>query len=135
MQSFFNTVNYHYYIIYPPTFLEEYQKWWERRSQNRPLALQWTILLIMVCSCAAQHLDADAKPLIEAKLGESSEKLTKDYHDAAQDLGRLIPAGHCHLLNIQWMLHSIYWYKAEAKFVEAWHVIGSACREAHELGK
>jgi hypothetical protein len=74
------------------------------------------------------------KPIIEVQLSEPSDKLTVEYHKAATELGRVIPLGHCHLLNIQWMLHSIYWYKSEAKFVEAWHVIGAAVREAHELG-
>ncbi|KIL95978.1 hypothetical protein FAVG1_00717 [Fusarium avenaceum] len=134
VQSFFNNMNYHYYIIYPPVFLQEYQEWWDRRSRNQSLSLQWTILLVMVCACATQHLDVDMKPIIEVQLSEPSDKLSVEYHKAATELGRVIPLGHCHLLNIQWMLHSIYWYKSEAKFVEAWHVIGAAVREAHELG-
>ncbi|TVY66728.1 putative transcription factor sol4 [Fusarium oxysporum f. sp. cubense] len=134
VQSFFNNMNYHYYIIYPPTFLQEYQQWWERRNRNHSLSLQWTILLVMVCACATQHLDVEIKPIVEVELSEPAEKLTVEYHKAATELGRVIPVGHCHLLNIQWMLHSIYWYKSEAKFVEAWHVIGAAVREAHELG-
>ncbi|KAF5020223.1 hypothetical protein F66182_7740 [Fusarium sp. NRRL 66182] len=134
VQNFFNTVNYHYYIIYPPTFLQEYQAWWERRSRDQTLSLQWTILLVMVCACATQHLDVEMRPIVEAELGEDPDKLTIVYHQAATDLGRAIPVGQCHLLNIQWMLHSIYWYKSEARFVEAWHVIGAAVREAHELG-
>ncbi|KAM5354125.1 hypothetical protein ACJ41O_000775 [Fusarium nematophilum] len=134
VQSFFNNVNYHYYIIYPPIFLQEYQNWWDRRSSNEPLSLQWTILLVMVCACATQHLDVEMKPIVEVELAESADKLSKEYHNAGTELARVIPVGHCHLLNIQWMLHSIYWFKAEAKFVEAWHVIGAAVREAHELG-
>ncbi|KAF4468905.1 transcriptional regulatory [Fusarium albosuccineum] len=134
VQSFFNNVNYHYYIIYPPIFLQEYQTWWDRRTSNQPLSLQWTILLVMVCACATQHLDVEMKPIVEVELAESADKLSKEFHKAGTDLGRVIPVGHCHLLNIQWMLHSIYWYKAEARFVEAWHVIGAAVREAHELG-
>ncbi|KAF5676808.1 transcriptional regulatory [Fusarium heterosporum] len=134
VQSFFNNMNYHYYIIYPPVFLQEYQAWWDRRSRNQSLSLQWTILLVMVCACATQHLDVDMKPIVESQLSEPSDKLTVEYHKAATELGRVIPLGHCHLLNIQWMLHSIYWYKSEARFVEAWHVIGAAVREAHELG-
>ncbi|KAJ4123101.1 hypothetical protein NW768_010095 [Fusarium equiseti] len=120
--------------VLPSRAQMEYQTWWERRSRNQTLSLQWTILLVMVCACATQHLDVDIKPMVEIELSEPSEKLTVDYHKAATELGRVIPLGHCHLLNIQWMLHSIYWYKAEAKFVEAWHVIGAAVREAHELG-
>lgn len=32
------------------------------------------------------------------------------------------------------MLHTIYWYKVEARFIEAWHLIGAAVCEAQELG-
>lgn len=32
------------------------------------------------------------------------------------------------------MLHTIYWYKVEARFIEAWHLIGVAVCEAQELG-
>ncbi|RSL72080.1 hypothetical protein CEP53_001283 [Fusarium sp. AF-6] len=134
VQSFFNNVNYHYYIIYPPIFLQEYQTWWDRRTSNKDVSLQWTILLVMVCACATQHLDVEMKPIVEVELAEAADTLTKEYHKAGTELGRVIPIGQCHLLNIQWMLHSIYWYKAEARFVEAWHVIGAAVREAHELG-
>ncbi|CAM1510088.1 Fc.00g004230.m01.CDS01 [Cosmosporella sp. VM-42] len=134
VQSFFNNVNYHYYIIYPPIFLQEYQSWWERRSQNRPLALQWTCLLVMVCACATQHLDVDNRPQVELNLGESANELTEQYHNIARELSSVIPSGRYHLLNVQRMLHSIYWFKAEARFVEAWHDIGAAVREAQELG-
>lgn len=32
------------------------------------------------------------------------------------------------------MLHTIYWYKVEARFIEAWHLMATAVREAQELG-
>lgn len=88
----------------------------------------------MICACATQHLDLDIKPKIEADMGEVAEQLTERYHAAAQELSNAIPVGHYHLLNVQRMLHSIYWYKSEARFVEAWHLIGAAVRESQELG-
>lgn len=127
-------VNYHYYIIYPNKFIEEHREWWERRARGDTLTLQWTYLVAMICACATQHLELDMKPGMEAELGNSMEELTVQYHQAGQEVGNAIPVGQCHLLSIQGMLHSIYWYKAEAKFVEAWHLIGAAVRDSQELG-
>ena len=134
MQIFFNNVNYHYYIVYPPRFLEEYKEWWDRRARHEPVTLQWTSLLVVIIACATQHLDFDVKPRIEADLGEISEDLTERYNNLSRDLAAMIPNGRYHLINVQRMLHSIYWYKSEARFVEAWHLIGAAVREAQELG-
>jgi len=134
VQIFFNNVNYHYYIVYPPRFLEEYKEWWDRRARHEPVTLQWTSLLVVIIACATQHLDFDVKPKIEADLGEISEDLTERYNNLSRDLAAMIPNGRYHLINVQRMLHSIYWYKSEARFVEAWHLIGAAVREAQELG-
>lgn len=134
VQIFFDTVNYHYYIVYPPRFLEEYREWWDRRARREKVTLQWTALLASICACATQHLDLDVKPRIEAEMGEVAEKLTEKYNDLSRDLAGMIPNGRYHLLSVQRMLHIIYWYKSEARFVEAWHLIGAAVRESQELG-
>lgn len=81
-----------------------------------------------------QHIDIDSRPNIERDFGGSADNLTELYHDLARELAHYIPASHFHLLNVQRMLHSIYWYKAEARFIEAWHLIGAAIRECQELG-
>lgn len=88
----------------------------------------------MVCACAVQHLDVEEKPQIELGFGEPSEVLTERFMQVGRELANSIPDGHFHLLNVQRMLHAIYWYKAEARFVEAWHLIGAAVRESQELG-
>lgn len=135
MQNFLNHVNYHYYIIYPPSFLDEYRQWWAMRSDNRPLGLQWTCLLFMVCACSAQYTDNELQRKLEVDLGETTQKLTEQYHNAARELHSVIPVGHNHLFNVQSLLHSCYWYKSEARFVECWHVLSAAIREAQELGE
>lgn len=127
-------MNYHYYIMYPATFLQEYQDWWDRRIRNQSLSIQWTSLLLTICACATQHLDVDEKPLLESDFGEQADVLTERYLNAGKELANSIPDGHYHLLNVQRMLHAIYWYKSEARFIEAWHLIGTAVREAQELG-
>ncbi|RCI13273.1 hypothetical protein L249_0118 [Ophiocordyceps polyrhachis-furcata BCC 54312] len=134
VQNFLNSVNYHYYIIYPPSFLDEYRQWWASRSDNQPLGLQWTCLLLMVCACSAQYTDVDLQRQLEQDLGESIQRLTESYHNAARELQSVIPVGNNHLFNVQSLLHSCYWYKSEARFVECWHVLSVAIREAQELG-
>lgn len=96
--------------------------------------MQWTSLLLTICSCATQHLHLDDKPQLESDFGESVDVLTERYLFAARELSNSIPDGHYHFLNVQRLLHAIYWYKSEARFVEAWHLIGAAVREAQELG-
>lgn len=111
-----------------------YQSWWHARSANRPLGLQWTCLLLQICACSAQYIPEDLQRKLAGDLGQSSQQLTEKYHKAANELRSAIPIGRPHLLNVQSLLHSCYWYKSEAKFVECWHVLNSAIREAQELG-
>ncbi|PHH71571.1 hypothetical protein CDD80_5134 [Ophiocordyceps camponoti-rufipedis] len=133
VQNFLNSVNFHYYIIYPPSFLDEYRQWWASRSENQPLGLQWTCLLLMVCACSAQYTDVDLQRKLEQDLGVSTQRLTESYHNAARELHSVVPVGNNHLYNVQSLLHSCYWYKSEARFVECWHVLSAAVREAQEL--
>ncbi|KAM0273204.1 hypothetical protein ACHAQH_008416 [Verticillium albo-atrum] len=37
------------------------------------------------------------------------------------------------MFTVQYLLHSCYWFKAEARFVECWHVLGAAIREGQNL--
>jgi hypothetical protein len=135
VDSFFTTVNLHYLIIHKPMFMSDYQAWWELRPQRKGLGLQWTCLLLMVCACTIQQVKDQERERIEASLGETADKLSDRFHSAARELGSVIPLGKYHLNNVLWRLHSCYWFKAEAKFLEAWHVLGEAIREGQELGR
>ncbi|KAF4963716.1 hypothetical protein FSARC_8286 [Fusarium sarcochroum] len=133
VQNFINNVNFHYYIVYPPSFLEQYQQWWTARAEGRPLSVQWTCLLLNVCACASQYTDVDLQRKLEVGLDDTIQRITEQYHEAARELGSSIPLGHSHLINVQQLLHSCYWFKSEARFIESWHVLNSAVREAQEL--
>lgn len=135
VQIFFNTVNYHYYIIYPPVFLDQYQKWWDARLGSQPLSIEWTALLAIICSVTTQHLDANTRAKIETEMGDSVDNLSVSYLDLTRNLSAAIPIGSYHILNIQRMLHTIYWFKSEARFPEAYLLISEAVGEATELGK
>lgn len=127
-------MNFRYYIIYPQSFLEDYHRWCTDKAEHRPLGLQWTCLLLMACACSAQCTTVELEKKLTAELGQSCQKLTERYHNAARELHSVIPVGHSHLLNVQHLLLSSYWFKSEGRFVECWHVLNAAVREAQELG-
>ncbi|KAF9779690.1 hypothetical protein IL306_001621 [Fusarium sp. DS 682] len=133
VQNFLNNVNYHYYIVYPPSFLDQYQLWWTARAEDRSLSVQWTCLLLTICACASQYTDAELQRNLEIGLSDAIKRISERFHEAARELGSAVPVGHSHIINVQQLLHSCYWFKAEARFVECWHVLNSAIREAQEL--
>ena len=135
VRNFLDNVNFYYYIIYPPTFLSEYSEWWRNREAGRPLGAPWTCLLIMICACSVQHATTDLARKLMSDLRMDVKQLADVYNDAARELHSAIPLGHSHFYTVQYLLHSCYWYKAEAQFVECWHLLGSAVREAQMLGK
>ncbi|WYZ44450.1 hypothetical protein EsH8_VII_000886 [Colletotrichum jinshuiense] len=134
VQRFLDNVNYHYYIIYPPKFLEEYKQWWGSRTSSQPLDLEWTCLLITVCACTIQYLDPVLKRTFQNDLGESMQSLTERYHDAAQRLSSAVPGGRGGFTQVQQLIHSCYWYKSEGRYVDCWHALNAAVKEAQELG-
>lgn len=133
IQLFLNDVNFHYYIIYPPVFLQEYHIWWDRRADGKPTSLQYTCLIAMLCSCTIQHAADDLEKAVIAEYGEHVHPVSEKMHAAVRELSGVIPVGHYHMVNVQRLIHSCYWYKAEARFVEAWHVLNQAILEAKEL--
>ncbi|KAM3436897.1 hypothetical protein NHJ13734_004861 [Beauveria thailandica] len=133
IQLFINDINFHYYIIYPPLFLQDYHIWWDRRAQSKPVSLQYTCLLAMLCSCTIQHTADDLEAAVVAQYGEPIHSVSDKVHAAVRELSGVIPVGHYHIMNVQRLIHSCYWYKAEARFVEAWHVLNQAILEAKEL--
>ncbi|KAJ3477229.1 hypothetical protein NLG97_g8893 [Lecanicillium saksenae] len=133
IQLFINDINFHYYVIYPPLFLQEYHIWWDRRTHDRPISLQYTCLLAMLCSCTIQHVAGQLEATVIADYGEAIHPVSDKIHAAVRELSGIIPVGHYHMINVQRLIHSCYWYKAEARFVEAWHVLNQAILEAKEL--
>ncbi|KAL2001996.1 hypothetical protein VTN02DRAFT_850 [Thermoascus thermophilus] len=52
VQHFLSDTNYHYYCLYPPTFSDEYSRWWANRASCRSLTPEFTCLLLRVCACS-----------------------------------------------------------------------------------
>ncbi|KAL7795460.1 hypothetical protein V8C43DRAFT_321310 [Trichoderma afarasin] len=76
------------------------------------------------------HISAEACTELRTALAIIPE----DRNHVARYLYGAIPTGHYHKNNVLWLLHSTYWYKAEAMFVETCHIFYTAVREAQELG-
>lgn len=99
------------------------------------MGLQWTCLLLMICACSTQYTEPGLQRKLEIELGEAVEYASDRYHLAARELHSAIPVSYSHIVSVQYLLHSVLWYKYEARFVEAWHVLSVAIREAQELCK
>ncbi|KAJ4125673.1 hypothetical protein NW765_001447 [Fusarium oxysporum] len=134
IEAFFSNVNHHYNFIHPPAFIRQYVNWSCRTQQRCLQDLQLTTLIFMMCACVTQHLDLDSQTTLGIHLAQPPKDVSKAYHDAGTRLAEAIPAGSYHLINLQWKVLSICWFKGEAKFTEAWHTIGLAVQEAYELG-
>lgn len=133
VRNFLKNVNFHYYMIYPRTFVQEYRAWWEDRTAGRPLGLEWTCLLLMICACSTQFPSVKLQKKLERNLGDSCQTLTERFHTLGRAIHSAIPSGNNHILNVLQLLHSCYWFKSEARFGEAWHILDAAIREAQEL--
>lgn len=133
IQHFLASVNFYYYIIYPKSFHKEYKIWCRERMAEGLIGVQWTCLVIMICACAIQHADDKLAKEVEEGLGKDIKTLSKEYHDIARELHGVIPVDQSHIFSIQYLLHSCYWFKAEAKFADCWHVLGAAVLEGQKL--
>lgn len=88
-----------------------------------------------MCACTIQYLDPVLKRTFQNDLGESMQSLTERYHDAAQRLSSAVPGGRGGFTQVQQLIHSCYWYKSEGRYVDCWHALNAAVKEAQELGK
>ncbi|KAJ3515239.1 hypothetical protein NM208_g14986 [Fusarium decemcellulare] len=138
VQNFFDHVNHHYCILYEPSFQASYESWWSRRRDasnlRSPSMIALTSLVLRVCSNSIQFLSIDTQSRIESDLGESVASLTKRYHAAANNLGDLIPPGVAGLVHAQQLFLGATWSKAEANFVDSWHMLAASVRQAQEIG-
>ena len=134
VQNFIQNVNFHYHMVYPEQFMVEYQQWWNDRVARKPLGVHFTCLLLMVCACSLQYTDEKLQQHIEVDLAQPVQKLSQLYHDTGRTLQATIPVKCHHLITVQTLLHSSYWYKGEVRFLESWHILAAAVIEAQELG-
>ncbi|RSL49201.1 hypothetical protein CEP53_009246 [Fusarium sp. AF-6] len=138
VQSFFDNVNHHYCILYQPSFQASYEHWWSRRRDASYLCAMTTIaftsLILRVCSNAIQFLPKDGQDRLESELGDSTTDLGRLYHETANSLSDLLPPGVAGLVNTQQLFLGATWLKAEASFVESWHMLAGSVRQAQEIG-
>jgi hypothetical protein len=136
VQNFFDNVNYHYGILHQPSFMEAYVNWWSLRREPLNLrAISFTCLVLRICANSTQFVARSALTQLEAELGDSMDNLSASYQSAAQTLSDFLPPGAGGLVNAQQLFLGSTWLKAEADFVMSWHALGTAVREAQELGQ
>lgn len=134
VQGFLYHVNYFYYVVYPPQFLDDYAEWWTQRKESQQLSPAFTCLLVRACAYSAQFLQLKIRQVIETELGKDAQALSEQFHNTADRLSFCFKPGTGGLMQVQQLFISACWYKSESKFRESWHALASAIREAQEIG-
>ncbi|TPX18896.1 uncharacterized protein E0L32_011448 [Thyridium curvatum] len=134
VQNFLSRANYYYYILYPPQFSKQYSDWWSDRAANKPLTPELTSLILLTCACSCQFLKSDLRDRVEPELGVNASVLNQRFAKAAKRLSATISPGRGGMTLVVQKLLTAFWCKSEALFIEAWHVLSAAIREAQELG-
>ncbi|KIW02621.1 uncharacterized protein PV09_06066 [Verruconis gallopava] len=134
VQNYMDVCNYWYYPIYPPQFLESYNRWWENRATRKKNKPEFTCLLLRVLSNSTQCVHPALRVKLETELGESLQELTQKYHDAAERLSNVIKPGVGGIAQVQQLFLTAVWLKSECLFIDAWHALGDAIRYAQEVG-
>ncbi|KAJ5620680.1 hypothetical protein N7510_004664 [Penicillium lagena] len=134
VQKFLEEANYNYYCLYPPSFSQDYTAWWADRASSKPLTPAFTCLLLRVCACSAQYLDAEIRQKLESELGEPIQTISENYHHTAKHLSNTIAPGKGGLAQVQQLFLTAAWFKAESLFIESWHTLSACIHEAQELG-
>ena len=135
VQNYLYTLNYRYYPIYPPTFLDEYSQWWNDRINRHQLSPEFTCLLLRVCACSSQALTSTTQQHLEFELAESVQSLSERLHRAAEKLSSSFSPGQGGLAQVQQLFLTATWYKSEGLIVESWHALGASIKVAQELCK
>jgi hypothetical protein len=133
VQNFFQGPNYHYYMVYPPQFTEEYAKWWEKRNKGEDLPPAFTAMLLRACAASLQFLNLSVRSKIE-EIG-TPQKLTERLHDAATKVANLMAPGEGGLFQVQQLILTSWWFKSETRFQESWHALAQTYLCAQELGQ
>lgn len=121
VKGFFDHVNYHFEVIYQPSFMSSYLEWWDQRrdwQSGQPLSIStitFTALVLQICANSAQFLSPSALKQLEEDLGESAEQLGSRCYHSALSLGSFIPPGEGGLVHVQQLFLGAIWLKTEAE--------------------
>lgn len=121
-------------MVYPTTFMERYNEWWDEPCQSID-DIQFATLLLRLCSYTAQFLPSQTYTA-DTILGNSLYALRERCNATAISLTH-VPMMDQGLPSInrihEHFFHACY-LKNEGAMKESWRVLGKAIHEAHELG-
>ena len=122
-------------LIYPPWFLAQYQRWW---SIGRPLSvvdIEFTVLLLRICSYASQFLPSPSYTIDRIR-GMALADIRNTCDDIANNLAatcvRLDARGS--LLRVQHLAFAGLRSMCEGRTSAFWEVLSCAIRVAQRVG-
>ncbi|ETS81668.1 hypothetical protein PFICI_06670 [Pestalotiopsis fici W106-1] len=142
IQFFIAEVNWTSQLIYPPSFLAQYQRWWVRAADLRyPNAspsvadLEFAALILSVAALASQFMPSHYKS--KESVCHTSFDLVRDTCIQVGDRLAILAASispRGSLLRVQRMCFTGLSMSCEGKMTESWALLDRAVRMTHELG-
>lgn len=129
----FATVDYVPATLYPSQIFDQYEAWWPNRRKQKNL--NFSSLILRLCSLALQYLPNHLRKHIENELGDEVQYLTERLHSAAKQLSDFSDLGNSDFMHVQQLFLTAVWLKGEGFYIKAWHCLGAAVRGAQELRK
>ncbi|KAF2742459.1 hypothetical protein M011DRAFT_267128 [Sporormia fimetaria CBS 119925] len=134
VRDYLEGVNNRFNAVYGPTFTERYVQWWADRTAGKELCPEFTCLLLRVLAYALVNMSEGLRKKIEYELAGDGVDLTVRLTNAADELALSFPAATTSLARVQEKYLKACWLKSDYRMVASWHALGSAVREAQELG-
>ena len=122
-------------LIPPPCFLKKYKQWWAKEKLTSVVDLEFTVLLVRICSYALQFLPSPAYTIDKIR-----GMFLADIRNACDDVGDNL-ATICVNLNVRGCLPRVLHLcfaglksRCEGKTNTFWEALGSAILVAQRVG-
>lgn len=134
IQHFLSDINWLYEMIYPTTFLENYNDWWSHSCQSMD-DVEFAALILRLCSYSAQSLPSK-NYTADTILGKPISTIREQCDVTATALSNIavLKENPSSITRVHQLFYRACYLKNEGQMKESWKVLSEAIREAHELG-
>jgi len=145
LETYFGSVNYHYYALDEGTFRDLYTDWQNishamlnRGPQELTPDLQFfPALLFQTLALALQFQPPDYDPSLDALkylAGMSFDDVASEYSESGHSIATLLGVRHNTLVKVQARFLRTSFLKNSGMIPESWHSLSSTIRDAQEMG-
>nr|POE61033.1 putative transcription factor sol4 [Quercus suber] len=135
VQYFVSELNWMKQLIHPPSFLPQYQQWWNKAGALDVADVEFAVLMLRVCSYAAQFLPSPSRT-VDAIGGLSLAEIRNASSALGDDLACICVSldWKGSLVRVQHVLFRAMNYSCQGRTDKFWEGIGCASRAAQKVG-